>query len=244
MASATTGYFDSATTSRGWYARLEYSYSQTTTTKVVLTLKVYNGTTPAYNNNANSAYYEIQGVKTYATYSWSGTSLRTIGTYTFNVPAGQTSIALSAKWVSDVSSSYTPASLSVSGTITVPTIETLKVSNLPSITSVEEGETMAFSVSANGGSGTYSYQWYLGSSAISGATGASYTRVAQLSDNGKTIYCIVKSGSEQKTTNNCTLAIREKVEYVYLKLAQIRNENYIPYVYQNGEWEPFMWDIT
>ena len=54
---ATTGYFDGAKTSRGWYARLEWSYTQGTSTTITLTLKVYNGTAPSYNNFTNSAYY-------------------------------------------------------------------------------------------------------------------------------------------------------------------------------------------
>ena len=66
---ATTGYFDGPKSSKGWYARLEYSYTQTTSaTNTTLTLKVYDA--PGYSKNgySNEAYYIIQGSKTYQTY--------------------------------------------------------------------------------------------------------------------------------------------------------------------------------
>ena len=154
---STSGYFDGAKSSYGWYARLEYSYTQTTTTNITLTLKVYNGTKPAYNNNANSAYYVIAGDKVYKTYSWTSIGWNTLGSKTVSVSANATSYNASAQWVSNVSSTYTPSSLSVSGTIEFPKINLLTVS-APSSVTVEEGETATFSVKASGGS-SYTYKW-------------------------------------------------------------------------------------
>lgn len=254
MASTTTGYFDSSITSYGWYARLEYSYTQSTSTTVTLTLKVYNGTTPAYNNNANSAYYEIQGVKTYATYSWTGTSLRTIGSRTITVPAGQTSIDLSAIWVSNVSSTYTPASLSVSGTITVPEIvieKPLTVSNILSSKNCIVGDTVDFSITASGGNGSYSYQWYYVSSAgatssIQGATRSTYSRTVVLSDNGGSIYCTITSDGKSVSTNRCLLTVVEAPIVVPLNLARIGTSDkfgiYVPMIYQGGKWVACNWN--
>ena len=162
---STSGYFDGAKSSYGWYARLEYSYTQTTTTNITLTLKVYNGTKPAYNNNANSAYYVIAGDKVYKTYSWTSIGWNTLGSKTVSVSANATSYNASAQWVSDVNSTYTPSSLSVSGTIEFPKINLLTVS-APSSVTVEEDETATFSVTASGGS-SYTYQWYFGGSAVS-----------------------------------------------------------------------------
>ena len=62
---ATSGYFDGAKSTYGWYLRLEYNV--VSSTSVNLTLKIYDGTGESYNNNANSCYYVIQGTKTYQT---------------------------------------------------------------------------------------------------------------------------------------------------------------------------------
>lgn len=253
MASPTTGYFDSATTSYGWYARLEYSYTQSkTATTVSLILKVYNGTKPAYNNNANSAYYEIMGSRTYVTYSWQDISMKTVGTYQFTVPAGQTSIDLSAKWASNVSSTYTPASLSVSGTITVPEIitETLSVSSIPSTIDKTEGDTITFTVYASGGS-NYTYQWYfvsaIGTAIIKNATSSTYSKVVNMSDNGCALYCVVTSGSNSVNTNQCLLNVSERVTTIPLSLVQVNTASgfgiLVPMIYQNGKWVNCRWQI-
>ena len=205
---ATSGYFDGAQSSYGWYARLEYSYTQTTITNITLTLKVYNGTKPAYNNNTNSAYYVIAGDKVYKTYSWTSIGWNTLGSKTVSVGANVTSYSASAQWVSDVSSTYTPSSLSVSGTIEFPKINLLTVS-APSSVTVEEGETATFSVTASGGS-SYTYQWYFGGSAVSNSNSSTYSRVAALSDNGRQVYCKVTSGSNSVTSNSATLYVKKK----------------------------------
>lgn len=121
---ATTGYFDGTKTSRGWYARLEWSYTQGTATTITLTLKVYNGTSPSYNNTANSAYYLLAGNKVYKTFSWTSVGWNTLGSTTVTVDGSKTSYSASAQWVSGVSSTYTPASLSASGTISFPACTT------------------------------------------------------------------------------------------------------------------------
>lgn len=57
-------YFDGPKSSKNWYARLEYSQSQSTSaTTITLTLKVYDATGYSYNGDTNSAYYIIQGEK-------------------------------------------------------------------------------------------------------------------------------------------------------------------------------------
>lgn len=205
---STSGYFDGAKSTYGWYARLEYSYTQTTTTNITLTLKVYNGTKPAYNNNTNSAYYVIAGDKVYKTYSWTSIGWNTLGSKTVSVSANATSYNASAQWVSNVSSTYTPSSLSVSGTIEFPKINLLTVS-APSSVTVEEGETATFSVTASGGS-SYTYQWYFGGSAVSNSNSSTYSRVAALSDNGKQVYCKVTSGSNSVTSSSATLYVKKK----------------------------------
>ena len=80
---ATTGYFDGPQSSKGWYARLEYSYTQTTSaTNITLTLKVYDATGYSKNGYPNEAYYIIQGSKTYQKYEFNSTGWYTIASKT------------------------------------------------------------------------------------------------------------------------------------------------------------------
>lgn len=215
---ATSGYFDGSTTSYGWYARLEYSYTQTTTTNITLTLKVYAGTKPSYNNNSNAAYYILAGNKVYQTYSFTAIQWYKIASTTVSVGPNVTSYDASATWCSAVNSTYTPYSLTVSGTIEFPKINVLSVSG-PLDQTVEEGETATFNVIASGGS-SYTYQWYFGGSAVSNNNTNAYNRIASLTDNGKKIYCVVTSGDNTATSRTATLTVTKK-EYPNLYVTLI-----------------------
>ncbi|WP_276968153.1 PKD domain-containing protein, partial [Metallibacterium scheffleri] len=53
------------------------------------------------------------------------------------------------------------------------------------------GNSVTFTASGNGGTGSYSYQWYVGGNAISGATSSTYT-TSFTSSGTDTIYVIIK----------------------------------------------------
>lgn len=115
--------------STGWQLRLDYSYTQNisaNTSTITATLYVYAGISPSYNQNANGAYYTIQGTKTWNPYSYTSRGWKELGTKTWTEnhnADGTLALTLSGFWCSDItSSSYTPYSLSVNGGITLPTI--------------------------------------------------------------------------------------------------------------------------
>lgn len=59
--------------SKDWRLRIDYSYTQdvsSNTSTITSNLYVYAGHS-TYNNYSNSAYYEIQGARTYATFNFS-----------------------------------------------------------------------------------------------------------------------------------------------------------------------------
>lgn len=92
-----------------------------------------------------------------------------------------------------VSSSCTPVSLAIQ----------------PTNQSTTVGNTVTFSVSANG-TGPYTYQWYKNGLAIGGQTSYSYTTPSlTLSDNGNTYYCYITncSGSNSITSNIASLSV-------------------------------------
>ncbi|MCU1248028.1 MAG: coagulation factor 5/8 type domain protein [Edaphobacter sp.] len=79
----------------------------------------------------------------------------------------------------------------------------------PVSTSVTAGKSATFTVAASG-SGALNYQWYMGTTAIAGATGTSYTTPATtLADNNETFMVTVTSagGYGAVTSNPATLSV-------------------------------------
>lgn len=114
--------------STGWQLRIDYSVSQSipdNKSTLALTLYIYCGTGDSYNLAANSCYYTLQGSKVYNPYSYGAKAWYKLGSKTITVAhnsVGKGSVTLSADWHSGFSSQYTPASLSVSGTVTLQDI--------------------------------------------------------------------------------------------------------------------------
>ena len=260
---ATTGYFDGSKSSKGWYARLEYSYTQSTSaTTITLTLKVYDATGSSYNNNTNSAYYIIQGTKIYQTYSFSSKGWYTIGSKTITVSdTSATSLNVSAMWCSNNETTWTPYSLSVSGTITFPqitpptppspTVNTISVQPIPDFIAGYDGDSFMLTCNPSGGTG-YTYKWYKGLTTI----GTSQNLTGTLSNNtydNTYVYCVVvdETGGTA-TTNKCefrvgTTASQTQVSTKQIEPVRIYNGSKflygIPLVYNSG-WKYNSWNIT
>lgn len=85
----------------------------------------YANTTGSYNLEKDSAYYVLQGQKVYQTYQYTAPGWYLLGERTVTVrhgADGNGSVQLGGQWVSDVESSWTPASLSVSAAVALPRI--------------------------------------------------------------------------------------------------------------------------
>lgn len=112
----------------GWQLRLDYSVSQSIAdnkSTLSLTLYIYDGTGESYNLDANSCYYTLQGTKVYNPYRYNSRGWYKLGSKSITVAhnnMGKGSVALSADWHSGFTSSYTPSSLTVSGTVNLPDI--------------------------------------------------------------------------------------------------------------------------
>jgi hypothetical protein len=111
-----------------WQLRLDYTVTQdeeNNKSNIACTLYVKPGSSGGYNEDANSAYYVICGEKTYKKYNFSSTSWVKLGSRTITVEHeddGTKSYKLSASWVSDNKTYYTPASISLSETVELPQI--------------------------------------------------------------------------------------------------------------------------
>jgi hypothetical protein len=86
----------------------------------------------------------------------------------------------------------------------------VSISSQPANVSVAPGATASFSVTATGGTAPYKYQWKRGGVDIAGATSASYSLVAQASDNGAVFSVKVTDSAATPTTatsSNATLTV-------------------------------------
>jgi hypothetical protein len=95
-----------------------------------------------------------------------------------------------------------PATLTVQASVVAPTLITQ-----PASLTVAVGQTATFSVTASG-TAPLTYQWSKNGSAITGATGASYTTPATVtSDSGSLFTVVVRNGSGSVTSNSATLTV-------------------------------------
>ena len=114
--------------SNGWQLRLDYSSAQNQANNqstITLNLWIYDGTGYSQNESSNEAYYILQGTKVWHPYYYSSTGWYKLGSKTITVDHnsdGSKTVTLSASWDCGFDSSYTPRTLSVSGSVTLPTI--------------------------------------------------------------------------------------------------------------------------
>lgn len=114
--------------SNGWQLRLDYSSAQNQAknqSTITLDLWIYDGTGYSQNESSNEAYYILQGTKVWHPYYYSSTGWYKLGSKTITVDHnsdGSKTVTLSASWDCGFDSSYTPRTLSVSGSVTLPTI--------------------------------------------------------------------------------------------------------------------------
>lgn len=253
-------YFDGPKSSKNWYARLEYSYSQSASaTTITLTLKVYDATGYSYNGDRNSAYYVIQGEKVYQTYNFSSAGWYTIGSKTIKVTdTSATSLNVSAMWCSNNETTYTPYSLSVSGTITFPqiappspSVNTITVKPIPEFIAGYDGDSFTLKCVPSGGTG-YTYKWYRGTTNIGTSQSLTGTLSNSAHDNAF-VYCkVTDSTGGTATTNKCqfrvgTSASQTQVSTKQIEPVRIYNGSKflygIPFIYNNG-WKYSAWNIT
>jgi (2Fe-2S) ferredoxin len=105
--------------------------------------------------------------------------------------------------VSNSAGSVTSGAATVTVNAVVPTITTQPANQMATV-----GATATFTVVANGGSSTLSYQWKNGGTAITGATGASYTTPAlTLAESGSSYTVVVTDSAGSVTSNAATVTV-------------------------------------
>lgn len=160
----------------GWRLWLGYTIQQSRTNNrstIALALQIYDGTGESYNQAANSCFYVLQGSKVYHPYSYKAKGWYDLGTKTITVDhdsKGEASVTLSAEWHSGFSSQWTPASLTVSGKVTLPTIPRASSLAVPALTL---GSSATLDVTKADSSYTHkiTYAWGTHSGTVTDRTG-------------------------------------------------------------------------
>lgn len=118
-----------SSTNKGWQLRLDWSITgqsiNDNTSTLSLDLWIYDGTGYSQNEDANQAYYILQGEKRWNPYNYSTTGWYKLGSKSITVghnADGTGSVTLSAEWDCGFTSSYTPRHLALSETVTLTTI--------------------------------------------------------------------------------------------------------------------------
>ena len=128
----------------GFRLRLDYevtgqSISDNTST-VHMVLYLYANTTGTYNNDGD-AYWTIYGVRTYYTFSYTSVGWYKLGERTVTIghdAKGEKTVTLSGEWCSAISGGWAPYSLSVSGSVTLPTIpRKAEITSAPDFTDMD-----------------------------------------------------------------------------------------------------------
>lgn len=168
------------TSKNGWYLRLDYSIAQDTAknqSTISMTLYVYDGTGYSQNEDYHEAYYILQGGKQWNPYRYDSTGLKTLGSKSVTVDHnadGTKSVTLSASWCCGFESNYTPYSLSVSETVTLPTIPR---ATTPSMQTATIGESVTISLPRASSGFTHTLTYAFGSASGTVATGAGSSAV-------------------------------------------------------------------
>ena len=195
--------------SKKWQLRLDYTVSQSVTdnkSTLALTLYVYDGSGYSQNENANQAYYVIQGKTTYNPYTYTSIGWKKLGSETVTVSHnddGSKEVTLSAEWHSGFTSDYTPSSLSLSEEVTLKTIPR---ATQPSIGAVTLGNAVTISLPRASSSFTHTltYAFKDASGTIATGAGKSYSwtpsldlanQIPNASSGTGTITCKTYSGS-------------------------------------------------
>jgi hypothetical protein len=96
-----------------------------------------------------------------------------------------------------------------SNTATLTVNSALSVSVSPSSVTMDVGQSKTLTTTVSGGTSSYTFQWYLNSSAVSGATSSSWTYKPS-SSGSNTVYCMVKDSATSQATaqsNSVTVTV-------------------------------------
>lgn len=189
-----------SSTNKGWRLRLDWSITGQSIadnkSTLSLDLWVYDGTGYSQNESSGEAYYIIQGEKRWNPYNYSSTGWYKLGSKTITVSHnadGTKSIALTAEWDCGFDSSYTPRHLSLSETVTLPTIPRASTATTSGSTL---GKTLSITIKRASSSFTHKLYYTCGSvkdQLIAENVGTSYSwnappvSLAQQAPNAETV---------------------------------------------------------
>ena len=175
-----------------------------------------------------SATFEVQiataGVPANYTYQWylnnSAVSGATGSSYTWTGTEGTYSIYCKVENDAGSVNSRT-ATLSVTRYYT-PTLNGSYPADVSVVQNSSASATFNVSISTAGSPNSYSYQWYVNNSAVSGATSSSYTRTGLTFTGTYSVYCKVTNDAGSVNSRTATLTVTSaKPSYTYTGSANL-----------------------
>jgi hypothetical protein len=165
-------------------------------TSILSSTTVTTGTSPytyQWLEKASGAttFSAISGA-TSSTYSFATSATTTTGTYSFELQ------------VTD--SASTPA-IVTSAAVSVTVNGVLTVAALPSALIMDVGQSKTFSAAANGGSGGYTYKWYINNAQVSGQTNSNYTFTAKTASTTPVYAVVTDSVGASVNSNTATITV-------------------------------------
>jgi hypothetical protein len=210
---------------------LTFSYTNSSSGKLTQTIEIlsnYIGApTPSVTISPGSATLDVGQSQPFTSTVYGGISPFL---YQWYLNGAAVSGATSATWNFTTSSagSYTvfvkvtdAASVAAtSNTVTVTVNPALSVSISPTPVTLDVGQSQPFTSSVSGGTGPYSFQWYLDGSAVSGATSATWTFTPS-SAGSHTVYVnVTDAASATAMSNTATVTVKPAL-YVNIAPASV-----------------------
>lgn len=172
----------------------------------IISMAVYSDVTVSITSSKNPADVgqsveftsSVTGGSGGYSYQWylNGTAVSgaTLSTWTTTtLPTGSPTVYVK---VTDTDS-YTAQSNTISETVYKD--PTVSISTNPA--TIDYGQSVTFTASPSGGSGSFTYQWYLNGSAVSGATSSTWTTTS-LPTGSPTVYVIIIDSDSYSVTSN------------------------------------------
>lgn len=156
-----------------------------------------------YNQYSNLTYFQSYTVQMMpSSGSWSTlTTLNSQSDSSYTVTGLSSGTSYSFRMYDTVYVSGVGTFSSTSNVVSVTTVSNLNVVISTSSTSISTGSSLTLSASTSGGTGPYTYQWYVNGNPVNGATSADYT-FNPANAGTYSIYVVVKDSSGNSQTSN------------------------------------------
>ena len=140
------------------------------------------------------------------TYNWTIGGSKVSGGTDSSYSFSEISTGIYKVWLNVTDAGTTPSLVLSPVSVKITVDSSLAISSQPSPATIDAGQSITISAIVTGGTGSYSWQWYDSSGAISGDSGTSATATAKLSSADTGIYAVfTDTGTSSSATSPSTV---------------------------------------